>query len=221
MVSFDFDPSAIPELLPMGRAAIIHAFKRNYRLILFGNWTQGPMLAQDLAEPIAKKMGKEYGKDWVNLGYKPGGSVTIRRMVDDLWDGAANVDIKGNSLASLPIMSKIHKLTDIAVVFSCTVGGNGMQFWLEYLGQPNGVPITGGTVSVMVPGYMPYVQSGQFKGILMGLRGAAEYEMLVGVPDKAVAGMDAQSASHLLVIVLIILGNVGYWVQRRAKAAQP
>jgi hypothetical protein len=48
-----------------------------------------------------------------------------------------------------------------------------------------------------------------------GLRGAAEYEALLGRRGVATAGMDAQSATHALIIVLILVGNVGYLASRR------
>jgi len=28
-------------------------------------------------------------------------------------------------------------------------------------------------------------------------------------------GMDAQSIAHLLIIILVILGNIGYWLERK------
>jgi hypothetical protein len=49
------------------------------------------------------------------------------------------------------------------------------------------------------------------------MRGAAEYEILVNHPGKAVAGMDAQSFAHVLIVLFIILGNVGYVLAGKAK----
>lgn len=59
-----------------------------------------------------------------------------------------------------------------------------------------------GLTSVDAPVMMPYFVSEQFKGLLSGLRGAAEYELLIGPPGLAIMGMDAQSVSHILVILL-------------------
>ena len=62
---------------------------------------------------------------------------------------------------------------------------------------------------------MPFVQAGQVKGMLQGLRGAAEYELLSGSPGVASAGMDAQSLGHLLIIGFIVVGNVAYIMSKR------
>ncbi len=68
---------------------------------------------------------------------------------------------------------------------------------------------------VNVPEIMPNLQAGQIVGIVAGMRGAAEYEIMVGKPGTAVAGMDAQSFAHVLIMLLIIVGNVGYILTRK------
>ena len=41
------------------------------------------------------------------------------------------------------------------------------------------IPLSSGCTSIMVTDAIPYVESGQLKGILAGMPGAAEYEKLV------------------------------------------
>ena len=72
-----------------------------------------------------------------------------------------------------------------------------------------------GVTAVMAPKLYSFVESGQMTGLLGGMRGAAEYEALAGHPDLAVLGMNAQSLVHILVIVLIILGNIAFFTSRR------
>ena len=69
----------------------------------------------------------------------------------------------------------------------------------------------------MATDYFPYLQAGQVIGQMGGLRGAAEYEVLLtenGITpstDKAFRGMDVQSAAHILIILLIIMGNIAFF----------
>ncbi|MGC4096197.1 MAG: hypothetical protein QM706_03695 [Nitrospira sp.] len=72
----------------------------------------------------------------------------------------------------------------------------------------------------MAPGLYPLLRSGQINGLIGGLRGAAEYESLIDRKGKAVAGMDAQSATHVAIIALVIMCNVFYFSHRRASQAQ-
>jgi len=64
--------------------------------------------------------------------------------------------------------------------------------------------------------------------MLAGMKGAAEYEYAVrkimkdeGIeklpPAKAVKGMDANSIGHLLIMLFIIIGNLGYFAAKRRK----
>ena len=49
------------------------------------------------------------------------------------------------------------------------------------------------------------------------MKGAAEYEELVGAIGMATAGMGAQSMVHLMIIFFIIMGNIAYFIGRREK----
>jgi hypothetical protein len=61
---------------------------------------------------------------------------------------------------------------------------------------------------VSTPEFYPYLQSGQLKGLLGGMAGAAEYERLRNEKGTATRGMDAQSLAHVFVALCIVAGNV-------------
>ena len=67
----------------------------------------------------------------------------------------------------------------------------------------------------MSPDLYSFYQSGQLKGLLAGLVGAAEYEILLNRPGKANAGMTIQSFVHLAVILLILAGNIAFFMQKQ------
>ena len=48
------------------------AFRKNCKLVgtAFFNETVGPTLLYNHINEVAQEMGKEYGVDWVNLGYR-------------------------------------------------------------------------------------------------------------------------------------------------------
>jgi len=61
----------------------------------------------------------------------------------------------------------------------------------------------------------PYYLAGNYFGLSIGSRGGAELEVLIGEPGEATTAMDSINASHILIVLAVILANVGYLVQRR------
>jgi hypothetical protein len=60
----------------------------------------------------------------------------------------------------------------------------------------------------MTADYYPYLSAGQILGLIGGMKGAAEYERLMDLFGDARRGMDAQSLVHVVIVVLVILGNL-------------
>jgi hypothetical protein len=119
-------------------------------------------------------------------------------------------------LDSLPMMAKIQNYDDVKAVLNVS-GTSATDWWIAYGNGRYKVPLAIGVTGVMATDYYPYLQTGQIFGILGGLKGAAEYETLVGTPGKAVQGMKVQMVAHLIIIVFIIIGNIGYFAQRKKK----
>jgi len=221
LVSHDTGAGNEPELTPMIAALAKQAFEKDLKLVCtaFFDLTIGPMKAQEAVEPVAKAMGKEYGVDWVNLGYRIQPVITMRRMVEDIHEAMGGVDWAGKPLADMPLMQEVRSIKeDIDCVFVTTVGSPGYADWMTYVTDPLGIPLTGGASLTMYSGVQHYIRSGQLSGFLGGLRGAAEYEIMVNAPGKGCSGMDAQSLGHMMVITFLVLGNIGYFVARKARS---
>lgn len=220
-ISHDTGPGNAPELNPMITAVARQAFRKNCKIIAtsFFNEMVGPSLTQQYIEVAAKEMGKVYGVDWINLGYKPNAfPAVVKMMIDDIKQGAAGVDWSGQSLDQFPIMNEVRSIRhDVDLIFVTTVGTPGYGEWMTYVSEPLHIPLTGGASLTMYSGVQQYIRSGQLQGFLGGLRGAAEYETLIGKPGKGLAGMDAQSMAHLTVIAFLVLGNLGYFLSRKSS----
>ncbi|MFQ5905459.1 MAG: hypothetical protein ACE5JA_02710, partial [bacterium] len=95
--------------------------------------------------------------------------------------------------------------------------------WVLYAGVRYHQQVGVGTTAVSAAQYYPWLQTGQFVGMLGGLKGAAEYERLnekMGIRQarkRATIGMGSQSIAHLLMIVLIVLGNIAYFLTRSKR----
>jgi hypothetical protein len=217
IISPDYSPGAEAELWPQTLAITHHLMGLGHRIIALSLWADGVMYARRAVDTCAPLYGYEYGVDYVVLPWVAGRDAAVAAMGRD-FRSVYTMDFFDRPVSSLPLYDDIIDIQSIALVVSYATGDD-QDYYLQQLEAVYGVPVTGGCTAVSVPGRMPYIQSGQLKGILAGLRGAAEYEVLVGQPGLAAAGMDAQSLSHAMVIVFILLGNVAYIVGRKRSSS--
>ena len=168
-----------------------------------------------LARRIAEEYDKVYGVDFVNLGYKYG-YVSVLKGMGLSIESIFPTDNSGTPLSELPMMDSIVNYEQIAFVFEVADNATA-DYWISIVNAGYGVPMGVGATAVMAPKYYAFVGSGQIVGLLGGMKGAAEYEILVDRPDAAFRGMDIQSLVHFLIIGFVILGNIGYFASRRYR----
>ncbi len=218
MLGADYSPDTMPELQPMVDTFIRHAFERDLRIVVACLWPASPPLVETAMGPLAEEYGKEYGTDYVNLGYMAGGIVTLLGMGASIPNTYPS-DYGGTPVGEIPLMQEVENFDDIAFVMEVSAGTPGTREWVQQVQGRYRVALGSGTTAVGAPNFYPYIQSGQLTGLLGGLKGAAEYETLVGCPGDATKGMDAQSVVHALVVAFILLGNVVYLLSLRSKRA--
>jgi len=209
MMSFDYDPSTGTELQPMAKAIIEHAWRKNQRIIAVALWPQGVQMAElAFADIMMKYPDKKYGSDYVNLGFKTGGMVTIQAMGRNFKE-VFPTDTKGIPFDELELLKPVRNFRQIGYIISLSAGDPGLKGYIMAAHDMYGIKVSGGCTAVSTPGFLPYVNDqNQLNGLLGGLKGAAEYESLIDVKGTATSGMDAQSVAHILIIIFIILGNL-------------
>jgi hypothetical protein len=223
--SMDYGVSGMPELYPMTVATMSHLWdnclERNYKIIVLAFWNQGPLVFDTLLSQIdpAEKFNVVYGEDWVELGWVPGGETGMAALATDMWGQTPRDYLEDRPLSEYPIMADIRTADDIDLVISIETGTPGLPEWLRQWNDPYGVPFIVGCIGVSVPGMAPYLSSGQLTALLPGLTASGEYELILGRPGLAVAGLDAVSMSHLLVVLLVVIGNVAYFASRGKEAS--
>lgn len=235
LISFAYGASTKPEVHPMAVALLNHLFSKKIKVYIVSLWPESPIMAQQAISAVNKSnlFNIDDGIDYVMFDYKVGGFVVIKGIADNFRD-LYQQDYNGKSIKDLPIMEGIYDVKDFDFVFDFSAGVPGNAEWVQYACDPKDVPLSSGCTSIMVTDAIPYVESGQLKGILAGMPGAAEYEQMVydymmkeqssnsNINDKvtiskgkAYARMSAQSVAHLLMVIFIIIGNIAYYYTRR------
>jgi len=212
MLTFDYYPSALAETEPMSIAALRHMFKKDMKVVTISNIPLGgPSIAERVTRDIAEEYGKIYGEDYVNLGYKYGYVAVMHGLADSIARIFPS-DYVGNPLMDLPLMQKVINYDDIEFIF-CVADNATVEYWISIVQAQYGVPVGSGMTAVMAPKMYSFVESDQ----LTGMKGAAEYEKLLGKLGSATRGMDSQSLVHLLVIFFVIIGNLGHFLTRKNR----
>lgn len=213
MLAIDYGPASMPELEPMAKAVARHCFQRDLRVLAMTLNPEAALMIRRAVDPVMEEMGKEYGVDFVDAGFKPGGLAVILGMGRDIPKVFGNQDARGNALSSLPMMAGIGTYDDIALMID--FAASSLPFtWIGFAHERYGLKMAAGVTAVMATDLYPYWKSDQLVGVINGMKGAAEYEHLVGVTGWGILGMSSQSIAHLLIILFIIMGNIGYLAGR-------
>lgn len=217
LVSMDYGVSGMPELYPMTVASMKHLWSitdaKNLKIVVIAFWNQGPLVFDTLLSQVDPEAdyGMVYGEDWIELGWIPGSETGMAALANDIWAQKPNDYLYSRPLDEYPIMENIRVAEDIDLVVSFETGTPGLPEWLRQWNDPYGVPFIVGCIGVSVPGMAPYLSSGQLSALMPGLTASAEYEVLLNRPGLAVAGVDAVSMSHLLVWILVVVGNIAFF----------
>jgi hypothetical protein len=214
VLSFDYDPASAAELTPMAEAVLRHCFAKRIRVlgISLQYSGQGAGIAAEVMPRIAREFGREQNRDWAFMGFQPNAIVAMLQMGED-FKKTFPTDYYRTPVDSIPLMENIQNYDQIPAVLSLAGTAVG-EFWATYPGMRYGVKVVTGLTAVYVADILPFYQSGQIKGVLGGLKGAAEYEKLVAHPGSGTAGMRSQKVVHYMIILFIVLGNIAYLATR-------
>ncbi len=218
LIGFDFDPSTLAELQPMAKAMLRQAFSQNVKVVGLTFLPNGTALAATIMDDMAKEFGKVNGQDYVFLGYLPQYDIVLLNLGDDLRLSYPK-DFRGIPIADIPVLKGIQNYDDFHVVI-CITGTKLAQAYILYGVNKYKFNYVAGVTAVSATEYFPYLQAGQMKGLLAGMKAAAEYEYLTGFIGNAMRGMASQNWGHIIIIIFIVIGNILFYIRRHIEATE-
>jgi len=218
MIDSSWDMGSRAENRAQLECVVRHLCRRRIRFVVTSMVTPfAPDFAARVIEPIAKKAGYVYGRDWVNTGFiQVGGN--IGAIIDGMCKDFHKIrptDWKGVPASKLPLLQKVRTINDIHMVYCITY--SPAEQWISFVKGQYDTPVAFGCMSIMGPWYYTYLDSGQLCGMLLGNRGAAEYEALLGHPSTGTRLIGVASFGNCIIIAAAFLGNLGAWAARRAR----
>lgn len=230
LMAWDYDPASEGELGPMATMFIKHCCEKKLKMYFVSLWPVGPQMVDEGIEKVIKAEfpDLEYGVDYVNLGFKSGYEGVIKVIVTDLRE-LYTTDVNGTNIDQIPMCRDFKSVQDTDLIINVSAGYAGIKEWAQYAvtPYPDKIKLVGGVTGVNAPLMYPYIPQ-QIRGLLGAIKGAAEYEDLVVnayVGDKpperytvALKRMGPQLIAHILMMVLIVVGNIVYLTQRSRAA---
>lgn len=186
-----------------------------------------PQFAETIDERQARRYGCKYGRDWVNLGLTRGAPLTMGEIGRNV-KAVFQTDFRHTSThdyEKLPLMRNVNSVRDFGCFWA--VDYQPSLDWVVFLDPSARLPIVFASAGIASTSFYPYVSSGQLKGLMVGTRGAAEYEELLRetygkrFDDSGLRGqmlLVPLAFGHLVIIFFIVAGNVGLFARRKLAA---
>lgn len=226
LLSYDYGPATVPENQPMADAMTRHVLVKGHHLFIMAVWATGERQAKLTVDSVVTKEfpDKVYGRDYLLLGYKAGNQGLINALYQSIR-GMYTTDVQGTPIDNFPIMKGIENLRSMDLILCIGSGKPGIKEWVQFAGDRGNIPIAGGVTAVEATLLYPYYPR-QLLGLMGGLQGAAEYEkaLIDHYPQfkmtsiTAVQYMGPQTIAHLVIIILVVVGNAIYFVTRKQQA---
>jgi len=195
-------------------ALMRHVMRHKLRFAILCFDPQAATLTQDIALKLQSQYGYKEGVNWTNWGYRVQEVLFFKAMANDIVK-TVTADIHGTPIQTLPVMQGVTSATDIKLLVNVNPT-NSYTNYIQFLQGPYHIPMVFAPTAVMAPEAFNYLDSGQISGMLNGLSGAIEYEQMLGVVGRATKDSNCLSFAHLLIIMLMILGNIAMLLERRA-----
>jgi len=236
VVSVDYTPDTQAELQPMLVALLRHAFAIHRRVGMLAMAVQGLGIGEDALRQVTSEFNAHAktnadsvlnGRDYIYWGWTTP-PITVMLGMGERITRVFPVDYYGNKTDTMPIMRYLKNYDDVGILVSIAASSTPLS-WINLAQTQFGIHLGCGITAVSAADYYPYVNSGQFSGMLAGMKGAAEYEELLeqrmvknGIDwhlrRKGTEAMSSQTAAHLAIMAFIIIGNIGFFITRRRKS---
>ena len=149
LMPMDYDPGSQPELQPMANALTWHACKKGAKIYYLALWPVGQQMTDDtIAEVILADYPEyKYGRDFINLGFKPGNEGVIKVVASNLRE-LFPTDATGRSLNEFEMTQDLTDIRSMDIILNVSAGYPGTKEWVQYAATPLGIPIAGGCTGV-------------------------------------------------------------------------
>ncbi|WP_322512423.1 hypothetical protein [Chloroflexus sp.] len=219
LVAYEWGAQRVAELRPLEQAMLDQLIVDRTKLIIVSTDLQGALLSFDLIGPLRaagynNENGVTFGgRDYVLLGYRPGGELALRSIATDLRAQLrrdyTGQDATAGLLATRPDGSpRVQTLSDLSLIVVMADQVQDVQAWMEQIhsAAPE-VPIAFLLPQEVYPQVLPYLRLPNVYAVA-GQRGASDL-LAAGVADETATTMLAvQTWATIAFVAALTLGGI-------------
>lgn len=217
LLAFDYDASVAGEMDLLARAVTRQLMQRRANIIAVSTLDTGPALAQRILEPAARENNYRYGANYLNAGYLAGNEAGLAQIASIGLPTNARDYLQNQLVRQIQIATNIKSPRDFALVVVLAGTDDALKLWLEQVQARANLRVAAATSAGVEPKARAYRDAKQIVGLVSGLIGAAQYEVLTGQPGQAVVRVNAQSAAQIVLVLAIVIGNFAWLISRVGK----
>jgi hypothetical protein len=220
MIAYEWDARRSAELRPLEQTVTSQLISHKTKMILLSTDLQGALLSFDLRGPLraagynidpdGKVVG---GRDYVLLGYRPGGELALRLLAQNLRaelgsDFEGRDATKGLLATNLDGTPRVSQIADLSMIIVLADQPQDVQVWMEQVhSAAPAVPVAFLMPQEAEPIVQPYLRLPNVYH-LAGLRGALALSALAtGADGAAIARATGQQSLAVLVFVILLIGG--------------
>jgi hypothetical protein len=222
LLVYDWDASLSAEMSTLAGAVTNHLMARHLRFVTVSTIPQGPGFAQQITAAAAAdtraNYGYVYGRDYLVLGYVPGGEAALGSLTSNISTLMPLDYVKSQKLESFELMrnGNLNSLKDFSLVVDLTSDEAALRNWIEQASTRTGIPIIAAVPQGLEPMARPYrgIAGPGLKAVLSGQAGASQYlKQLTDTQrittsqysaDELSTKLNAQLVAQLLVTLAIV-----------------
>lgn len=206
----DFNPSLSGEMDAASVSVVEHLMNKGANIVLFSTVPLGPVMGENLVTTALRGQADAQNayanrSKLFNLGFLPGGAAALQQFAASP-SGAVTSGLDSTNPWLAPALQKVKTLADFDQVILVTDDPDLARAWVEQTGAVlQNKPLAVISSAQAAPLIVPYVDSGQVRGMVTGLAGGLAYEQVTQRPLHT--GLwDAYQAVLVAAVILIILG---------------
>ena len=208
--------STKPQLKPSTTLAMWMMWEKDCKIVFWYDQADSVILLVEYIDSAEAMLDRDlvYGVDYADMGYIAGVETGQVAFLENIRATVGGMDVHGNSIDSLSIMEGVNSGGDFNYGFTNCACQCTEPMYIRQWGMPYGTRLASINCAMDLPAITLYLATGQLDATANGLLASAEMEFLTGKLGLAFGQTLAVSFAGLYFTILVVLGNVFFFIDR-------